>query len=118
MERIMPEDEKEAKMLEALQKAAELGDIEAQTMLGFAYMIGTMGVTRNLFTAVEWFKKAADQGDSKAQDMLALMNAIGVGITKDFAKAIEWVQIAAEHADIYARQKLFRMYSNGGNTKH
>ena len=45
-------------------KAAEQGEIDAQTYLGFIYLQGK-GVPVDLKQAREWFTKAAQQGDPK-----------------------------------------------------
>ena len=58
-----------AKAAELWQKAAELGNADAQAALGFAYELGR-GVTQDSAKAAEWFRKAAEQGDSMAIVML------------------------------------------------
>ena len=48
------------------RKAAEQGDADAQSSLGYMYRKG-QGVTQDDAEAVNWTRKAADQGNAEAQ---------------------------------------------------
>ena len=71
--------------LEALKKAAEQGDVEAQISLGIMYTKGK-GVPVDIAQTVYWFRKAAEQGDAKAQFSLGVMYALGEGVPEDDAR--------------------------------
>ena len=51
------------------KQAAEEGYASAQNYLGICYLYG-YGVTKNIDTAVDWYRKAARQGQTHAQDNL------------------------------------------------
>ena len=65
--------------LEALKKAAEQGDAEAQLSLGSRYAYG-VGVPADHAEAVRWYRKAAEQGDGDAQFNLGKMYYEGRGV--------------------------------------
>jgi tetratricopeptide (TPR) repeat protein len=56
------------------QEAAELGDPEAQLMLGYLYKEG-QGVPKDYGIAIKFFQRAADQGDHLALNNLAWLYA-------------------------------------------
>jgi len=60
--------------IEKIRKAAEQGDAEAQSKLGFRYERG-MGVPRSLAEAVKWYHKAAEQGHQYAKYWLERLEA-------------------------------------------
>ena len=93
---------------DALQKcrvAAELGDANEQTNLGYRYAMGD-GVEKNLAEAAKWWHKAAKQGHSVAQNNLGVYYATAEGDKKDLAKAIEWFRKATEQGNSYALYNL------------
>jgi len=55
--------------IEAIRKAAEQGDANAQCELGVCYDFGR-GVEKNSRKAVSWYKKAAEQGCTGAKKAL------------------------------------------------
>ena len=59
---------------DAVKKAAELGDVDAQVRLGVMYDYGE-GVSEDDAEAVRWYRKAAEQGDAGAQHNLGVMYA-------------------------------------------
>ena len=98
--------------LEAVLKAAELGDASAQNNLGEMFRDGE-GVARDATEAVKWFHKAAEQGDATAQLNLGSMYFTGAGVPKDDAEAVRWWRKAAEQGVVYAQFNLGTMYANG-----
>ncbi len=80
---------------DAVKKAAELGDVDAQAMLGVMYARGD-GVPEDDTEAVRWYRKAAEQGDARAQAMLGVKYSSGEGVTQDNAEAVRWYRKAAE----------------------
>jgi TPR repeat protein len=63
------------------RKAAEQGEVEAQTYLGFMYEQGLGGLPQNRAEAVKWYRKAAEQGYTDAKN--ALKRFEKKGPTKD-----------------------------------
>lgn len=85
--------------------AAELGNPDAQAILGQMYYRG-IGVNRDSVQAAEWFRKAAEQGLASAQNCLGVLYQKGEGIAKDYAKAVEWYRKAAAQGDELAINNL------------
>jgi|LSQX01.3.fsa_nt_gb TPR repeat protein len=75
-------------------EAADLGDSEAQFMLGYCYATGE-AVQKDATEAVKWYKKAAKQGHAEAQFYLGLYLYEGVGIKKDEDEGLKWLFKAA-----------------------
>ena len=96
----------------AVKKAAEQGDADAQHNLGVMYAYGK-GVPEDDAEAVRWYLKAAEQGHADAQGMLGVMYANGEGVALDYAEAAHWRRKAAEQGDAYAQASLGLMYAMG-----
>lgn len=91
-----------------LEKAAEQGHAEAQSLLGSMYLIGR-GVSRDTTQAIHWLKKAANQGQAEAQSLLGAIYLL----EKDFAQAYQWLHKSAEQGLADAQYLLGVMYSKG-----
>lgn len=94
-----------AKGLTWLRRAAAASEprwrsmaIQAQAMVGHAYMIGR-GTARDAKAAVPWYRNAADQGHLMAQQMLGVAYRDGVGVGRDPVEAYKWLSIAAQQKD-------------------
>jgi TPR repeat protein len=72
---------------------AEHGDAEAQSALGFLYLIG-LRVEQNDHRAAKWFQAAADQGMPDAQYYLGAMYLRGRGGPVDAVAAHFWCGLA------------------------
>ena len=57
------------KAAQYFEKAAELGQAEAQFTLGYMYLVG-QGIEKDYIRAAYYFEKAAKQGHSDAKDNL------------------------------------------------
>ena len=55
------------------RQAAELGDAQAQFMLGFSYLLGK-GIQVNKSLAKEWFGKACDNGEQRGCEYYGKLN--------------------------------------------
>ena len=95
-----------------VQKAAEQGNVDAQSLLGLLYEYGT-GVAQDDKQAVAWYRKAAEQGDVDAQFLLGAMYALGKGVAQDDKQAVAWTRKAAEQGDAAAQYLLGAMYFHG-----
>jgi TPR repeat protein len=98
------------------RKAADQGQVNAQTYLGYMYEEGR-GVKKDEAQAVEWYRKAAEQGERNAQRNLGMMYADGRGgLTKSDTEAVNWYRKAAEQGDPSAQNSLGQMYQRGGGS--
>lgn len=106
------------------EKAASMGNAEAQYRLGtqyrlgrideYTYLLAKYGGTispENRAKAVEWLSKAAKQGHVEAQYRLGELYYFGE--PKDVAKALEWWQLASEKGHAAAQNFLGVMYFYG-----
>ena len=76
----------EKRGVEMLQKAAELGNANAQNGLGVCYYIGR-GVEQDYTKAAKWVKAAADQGNTQGMSSLGECYYYGRGVEQDYDKA-------------------------------
>ena len=98
--------------LASIRKAAEQGDADAQSRLGYMYFEGK-GVGQNYAEAVKWFRKAAEQGDVYAQNGLGNMYFEGKDVEQNYAEAVKWYHKAAEQGNANAQGALGNMYYYG-----
>ena len=56
------------KSLEYLKQSANLGYMQAEEVLGVAYMSG-VGVSKNLAEAKKWLKRAHEHGSKNAENI-------------------------------------------------
>ena len=105
-------DGKYAESLEWYIKAANLGHIRSQYILGYMYSHGE-GTKKDYTKAIEWYTKAANQGYTDAQFNLGNIYENGEGVKQDYKKAFEWYQKAANQDDVDAQSRLGRMYFRG-----
>ena len=94
------------------RKAADQGDVSAQSGLGYIYANG-VGVARDYAQALFWYRKAADQGDVNAQNGLGYLYANGRGVAPDHAQAAFWYRKAAERGSEYSQLCLGYQYQFG-----
>ena len=75
---------------------AEQGDVEAQTKIGFMYLMGK-GVPKDRDLALKWLKEAADNGDGTAMYRIGQMYDQGLCNTDPNDRlAFEWFSKAAD----------------------
>ena len=89
------------KVVEWYQRAAALGDVAAQFLLGGVFYTGE-GVPKDAAKAAEWWQKAAAQGHAFAQENLGRMYLIGDGVSKDMVLACAWTSLAVGNGATYA----------------
>lgn len=88
--------------MNAIQKAAENGDVEAQLYLGRCYQEGKNGVNKNLQEANKWLLKAAQQGHLEAQYELSQL-LVGNNLYDDCIKdGLYWMKKAADNGHVFA----------------
>lgn len=93
--------------------AAELGNAEAQYMVGCRYWYGDSNVEQSDEEAVRWFRKAVEQGYAPAQDALGDCYSNGDGVKQSFEEAVKWYRKAAEQGYDWAQNNLANCYYNG-----
>lgn len=75
-------------------KAAELGNAEAQLMVGKSYIF-SWGVAKDYYEAFKWLKKSADQGNAEAIYQVGIAYLSGDGVQKDYKMAEKYFLSAA-----------------------
>jgi TPR repeat protein len=94
------------------EKAARLGNVHAQYMLGKIYLDTGSG-HENAEKALAWLSKAAGNGSSLAQYALGKLYRDGEHVEKDILKAVELFTQSAEQENQYAAYALGKLYLNG-----
>jgi TPR repeat protein len=98
--------------IEALRRAAQAGDTEAQVALGTALAAGEGGI-KGQEEAFSWLRRAAAEGNTTAMFNLGIMYEKGLGTLVDNSEAVLWFWQAAERGDAGARMKLGTMLIKG-----
>ena len=93
-------------------KAADQGDADAQSDLGWLYTYGR-GVETNYIEAARWYRKSAEQGNPVAQHWLGHVYLSGSGVDKDEVEAFKWFLQAAQKGNVYAQGDVGRLYATG-----
>ncbi len=101
-----------AEDIPALEQKAELGEVEAQIVMGMAYEGGRV-VPRNYGKAFALFERAAASGHPMGENALALMYVMGEGTSRNPVEAFKWFQKAAEEGYAQAVHNLGWMYYTG-----
>ena len=95
-----------------LQRAADLGDIEAMHRLGYVYDKG-LGVKVDKKKALDYHRDAADRGHANAQFNVGICLEQGFGTARDDVEAARFHALAAEQGFAAAEDNLARMYDVG-----
>ncbi|MDE1148303.1 MAG: tetratricopeptide repeat protein [Azospirillaceae bacterium] len=98
--------------LAELAPAAEKGEPEAQTYLGWMYEKG-LGVPVDYARAQAWYVKAADKGHAHALNNLGSLYFMGNGVPKNATKGISLFRQAAKKGDGQAQMNLAMIYYMG-----
>jgi TPR repeat protein len=85
------------------RRAAEQGEIDAQSILGAMYYQG-QGVPQDYAEAAQWYRRAAEQGEIDAQFVLGLMYYNGIGVTRNPVMAYVVSNLAAAQGHKKARE--------------
>jgi TPR repeat protein len=94
------------------RKAAEMGDPQAQFVLGMLYWSGR-GVEPDAKTAANWLRKAAENGDAAAMRVLGTAYNRGTGVERNPKQALRWIGRAAEAGDAEAQAALGKVHFEG-----
>jgi TPR repeat protein len=101
----------------ACERAAKVGDPDAEAQLGFMYQAGA-GVEASPEKAFHWYQLAASSGQLRAKVNMAVMYAWGMGVTRDDAMAARLFREAAEKGDGTAASYLGDLYFFGRGVPH
>jgi len=107
----LPEPDLQAAVV-SCREAAELGDPEAQYLMG-VFVLEGHGAPKAPTEAFAWFQKSADQGVVGAYERLGAMYAEGLGVSQDYQAAAKWFHAAAEAGDHDALMHVGVMHMNG-----
>ncbi len=97
---------------EKLRRDAELGNVDAQYTLGYAYYFGK-GIDQNYHEAVRWLHEAGKKGDARAQFYLGIAHGYGNGVPQDSHEALRWYRKAATQNFPNAQYELGARYHWG-----
>lgn len=95
-----------------LKQAADKGDPDAQSLLGFMYERG-MGIKQSDSEALSLYRKAAAQGNAGAQYHLGVLYEEGRGVQKNETQALTWFKKSAEAGEQTAMHRIAEVYLNG-----
>lgn len=104
------------KAIEWFQKAADLGNIEAQMIIAEMYYRG-QGVPQSYEKSVEWFQKAADLGNGEAYLALSKSYSTGEGVPQNDKKAFKLLLKAAKLGSLGAQLRAGASYGLGENVE-
>ena len=102
---------------EWLQKAAQTGLPQAQSMLAGKLTGGADGFPKDPAQAFNLAKAAADKGDAYGAAALGDLYRDGIGRPVDAAEAVNWYRIAAYRGSPYAQFELAKAYLSGRGTQ-
>ena len=94
------------------EKAAALGNDNAELELGWMYESGTL-IPQDYAQALNHYRIVAEKGHSQAQYSLGNMYAHGRGVPKDHAEGAKWFLKAAEQGHARAQNNLGVMCETG-----
>ncbi len=96
-----------------LEKSAEQGNSDAQSMIGYMYDNGLISGTKNPVEAFNWYQKSAEQGNATGQINMAICYFNGEGTDIDSIEALRYAKLAADQNLPAALNYLAWMYENG-----
>ena len=92
------------------------GYAKAQATLAWMFHTGK-GVTKNMKTALVWYRLAADNDHPIAQNNLGVFYEQGIEVHKSYRTAAKWYKKAAEVGYPYAQYNLGVLYLEGKGLK-
>ena len=104
--------EQEAKLVQALESRAVLGDSDAQFDLAQRYDQG-MGVKQDTQEAIKYYRLSAAQQDLRAEYTLAILYLDGRDTAADYKKGLELLEDAAFKGHAFSQYALARIYEQG-----
>ena len=108
----LADDAPSAEKIAEWRKSAEQGDADAQSHLGFQYLMGE-GVPKDDVEGAKWVSKAAEHGHANAQLNLGSCYSDGRGVPMDKKEAFIWYSKAANQGNADAQFLLGACYLKG-----
>jgi TPR repeat protein len=99
-----------------LVHAAELGNVDAQRMVGLLHIEGEEGFPQDLAVTRHWYERAAEQGEALSQFDLGWMMLNGEGGPADEDAGLSWLETCAAQegdASIRAADFLAMIFEEG-----
>lgn len=96
-----------------LDKGAELGDLELQSILGHNYLNGTNGYNKDSEKGFQILHDCAIEGGTFAYTSLGWCYLNSVGTAQNFDDAVKWIKKGEEVGDPNAKYLLGICYGNG-----
>ncbi len=93
-----------------LRRAAEGGNVKAESELGKLLEVGGAGFERDPAEAAKWYQEAAELGNVDAQLWLGDLYATGRGVAHNDAIALTWYRAAADKRADGAADKYAALY--------
>jgi TPR repeat protein len=98
-------------------KAAENGNVLAQTVLGEMYL-SNIAVKFDAMESFKWTLKAAQKGDMVSQFHLGNDYRYAMGVARDYGAAAQWLRRSAMQGDRNAEEALGYLYSDQYAAEH
>ena len=95
-----------------MEKAAQLGNLEAQADAGDVFM-GSRGFDIDYKRALKWNIIAAERGDNPAAYRAGCLYEKGLGTPQDYKKAVKYYLLGAKNGDSVSQKRLAAMYDQG-----
>lgn len=95
-----------------LRDSAIGGNAESCLALGNAYFYGK-SISKDLYSAFEWYFESASKGNPTAQFNLALCYDQGLGTEVNKIEALRWYKKASDAGVVQAKYNLAMYYKNG-----
>lgn len=105
------------KAIEYFSMAGELGNLEAQELLGAIYWSGIDDIDRNYKKSKYWYEKAAILGSASAELNLGVIYSKGLGVEKDPYKAFNLYLNSAKKGKAEAEYNVACNYQDGKGTE-
>ena len=101
-----------AQVIDEVERAAEVGVLEAVFLMGTAYDEG-LGKPVDPEQAASWHRRAGERGHVLGAHNLGNAHAAGRGVEEDHVLAAEWWLRAAERGDAITQLRLGEAYEAG-----
>ena len=104
-----------SKAFRLFQKAAKLGNADAQCCVGCCFKNG-YGTSVDYTKARVWYEKSSKNGCARALRHIAMCYEDGLGVDKDIHEAIKWYKKAIDHKDGASMEIMGKIfyYGRGG----
>lgn len=107
----------ELKAIEYYKRAAQLGHIQSQFILGCILIEGEDRIPPNPEQSIYWLTQAANAGLNDAQLALGVLYYEGISVEKDFIKARSYLQLATSLYGTNGSTILGEIYRDGLGVK-